>query len=357
MNSNKDLVIPTILSGGSGTRLWPLSTDQRPKQFLNLTGSLSMFQLTMERCRQSDLFDIPIIVGSEKHADLAEDQLAEVGSNAQALILEPCARNTAPAIALAALACKSPSALMLVMPSDHLIKNGEAFQEAIKASLPIAKAGWLVTFGVEPNAPETGYGYIEQGEQIVGSARSFSAKTFVEKPNLENAEKMLEAGGFHWNAGIFLFRADAYLKAMEVYAPEMLDAATGSMEKARRDGIRIYPDRNCFGKAPSDSIDYAIMEKAEKVAVTPMNAEWSDVGSWDSLYEITQKDSDENALTGETVAVNSNRNLIHAEGASITTYGVEDLIIVANGDKIMIMKRGDSQHVKRLVDLTSEKTK
>lgn len=354
MNSNSDLVIPTILSGGSGTRLWPLSTDQRPKQFLNLTGPMSMFQLTLERCCQSDIFDAPIVVGSGKHADLAEEQLAEAGSKAQALILEPCARNTAPAIALAALACKSPNALMLVMPSDHLIRNGEAFQDAIKASLPIAKDGWLVTFGIEPTAPETGYGYIEQGEQIVGSTRSFSAKTFVEKPDPANAQKMLESGGFHWNAGIFLFRADAYLKAMEEYAPTMLDAATDSMKNARRNGIRLFPDRSSFENAPSDSIDYAIMEKAAQVAVTPMSAEWSDVGSWDSLYEITQKDSNGNAVTGETVTVNSNRNLIHAEGASITTYGVEDLIIVANGDKIMIMKRGDSQHVKTLVNLASK---
>lgn len=356
MSSSNDLIVPVILSGGSGTRLWPLSTDERPKQFLDLMGPMSMFQLTMERCKQSDFFHEPIIVGSEKHAELAEEQLSEIGSSAQALILEPCARNTAPAIALAALACESPNSLMLVMPSDHLIKDVNAFLQAVTASLPIAKARWLVTFGIEPTSPETGYGYIEQGEQIVGSARSFSAKNFLEKPNLDNAEKMLTAGGFHWNAGIFLFRADAYLEAMEKFAPEMLTATTESMEKAQRDGSRIIPDESSFAKAPSDSIDYAIMEKAEKVAVTPMKAKWSDVGSWDSLYEIAQKDSNENALTGNVATMDSNRNLIHAEGVSITTYGVEDLIIVANGDKIMVMRRGESQHVKEIAGLALKKT-
>ncbi len=356
MSSNNDLVIPTILSGGSGTRLWPLSNDQHPKQFLNLIGPMSMFQLTLDRCKQSELFDLPIVVGGTKHADLAEEQLTEIGAQAQAMILEPCARNTAPAIALAALACEKPNALMLVMPSDHLIKNIDAFQAAVTASLPIAKARWMVTFGVEPTAPETGYGYIEQGEQIIGSARSFSAKTFVEKPNLQNAEKMLDAGGFHWNAGIFLFRADVYLDAMKKHAPEMLAAVTGSMEKARRDGSRIFPDEDCFANAPSDSIDYAVMEKAEKVAVTPMRAEWSDVGSWDSLYEITQKDSDQNALTGSVGTMKSNRNLIHAKDVTVRTYGVEDLIIVAQDNEVMVIRRGESQHVKEIVDLALKDT-
>lgn len=350
MSSKNDLVVPIILSGGSGTRLWPLSTDTRPKQFLELTGPKSMFQLTMERCKQSDFFDEPIIVGNEKHADLAEEQLSEIGSSAQALILEPCARNTAPAIALAALACKNPDTLMLVMPSDHLIKDVKAFLQAIASSLPIAEEHWLVTFGIEPTSPETGYGYIEQGEQIAGSASSFSAKNFVEKPNLSNAEKMLAAGGFHWNAGIFLFRADTYLEAMETYAPEMLLAVTQSMEKAHRDSNRIVPDENCFSNAPSDSIDYAVMERAEKVAVTPMKAEWSDVGSWDSLYEIAQKDGYGNALTGNVGTMESNRNLIHAEGVTVKTYGVEDLIIVANGETVMVLRRGESQNVKKIVE-------
>lgn len=354
MSSSGDIVIPTILSGGSGTRLWPLSTDRRPKQFLELLGPMSMFQLTVERCKQSSLFDLPIIVGGAKHTDLVEEQLVEIGAEAQALISEPAARNTAPAIALAALACKSPNALMLVMPSDHLIKNIDAFQAAITASLPIAKARWLVTFGIEPTTPETGYGYIEQGEQIVGSTRSFSAKNFVEKPNRQNAEKMLSAGGFHWNAGIFLFRADTYLDAMKKYAPEMLDAVTNSMDKARKDGSRIFPDEVFFTKAPSDSIDYAIMEKAEKVAVTPMKAEWSDVGSWDSLYEIAQKDNDQNALTGQVGTIESFRNLIHANGVNVRTYGVEDLIIVANGDDVMVMRRGESQHVREIVNLLKD---
>lgn len=348
MNQN-DLITPVILSGGSGTRLWPVSTDKCPKQFLNLTGPLSMFQLTLERCRETSLFDLPIIVGGTKHADLAEQQMDEIGANVLAHILEPCARNTAPAIALAALACKDPQDLMLVMPSDHVIKNVTLFQEAVRQSISLAKARWLVTFGIEPQEAETGYGYIQQGEPLVGSENSFAAQRFVEKPNRANAEKMLAEGGFHWNAGIFLFRADTYLEALAKQAPEMLQAAANAMEKADRDQTQIKPDEASFASAPSDSIDYAIMEKAEKVAVTPVNPGWSDVGSWDSLFEISKSDDDANVTSGDVVAVESNNNLIHADGLEITTFGVEHLIIVANGDQVMILPKGQSQNVRKIV--------
>ncbi|MEP2101764.1 MAG: mannose-1-phosphate guanylyltransferase/mannose-6-phosphate isomerase [Parasphingorhabdus sp.] len=347
--SQNDLITPVILSGGSGTRLWPVSTDERPKQFLNLTGPLSMFQLTLERCQEADLFELPIIVGGTKHADLAEEQMDEIGASVQAHILEPCARNTAPAIALAALACKSPQDLLLVMPSDHIIKNVSAFQKAVRQSVSLAKARWLVTFGIEPNGAETGYGYIQQGEPVIGSSNSFAAQRFVEKPNQSNAEKMLAEGGYHWNAGIFLFRADTYLKALSEHAPAMLEAAENAMEKADRDQTQIKPHEASFASAPSDSIDYAIMEKAEKVAITPVDPGWSDVGSWDSLLEISQSDAQSNVTFGDVVAVESKGNLIHSDGLEITTFGLENMIIVASGNQVMVLPKGQSQNVRKIV--------
>jgi len=347
--NNNDHITPVILSGGSGTRLWPVSTDERPKQFLNLTGPLSMFQMTLERCLDPDLFELPIVVGGARHADLAEQQMEEIGARTAAHILEPCARNTAPAIALAALACEDRQSPMLVMPSDHVIKNVPTFLNAVRQSLPLAKARWMVTFGIAPNGPETGYGYIKQGEAIFGSNNSFAAQDFVEKPNRDNAEKMLGNGGYHWNAGIFLFRADTYLQALGKYAPEMLEAAQVAMDKAGRAENRIAPDEASFAQAPSDSIDYAIMEKAEKVAVTPVNPGWSDVGSWDSLFEISTSDDHSNVISGDVLAIDSKDNLIHAAGVEVTALGVQDLIIVASGNKVMVMPRGQSQNVKKIL--------
>ncbi len=347
--SDQDLITPVILSGGSGTRLWPLSTDDQPKQFLHLLGPLSLFQLTLQRCQQDDLFGSPIIVGGARHSELAEEQMDEVGTQAGAHILEPCARNTAPAIALAALACETPQTLMLVMPSDHLIKDVPAFQDAVRNSRALARARWLVTFGIAPTAPETGYGYIHQGEPIFGSENSFAARSFVEKPNRENAERMLEEGGYFWNAGIFLFRADCYLAALEEHNPQMLRAAREAMDKAAREGNRITPQEEAFAAAPSDSIDYAVMEKAEKVAVTPVSPGWSDVGSWDSLCEVQTPDDGGNVISGDVLAVESTGNFVRSDGISVATYGVENLIIVTSGDRVLVLPRGESQNVKKIL--------
>ena len=346
---NDDLITPVILSGGSGTRLWPLSTDEKPKQFLDLIGTNSMFQMTLQRCEQKELFEAPIIVGSARHEALANEQMREIGITPQAVILEPCARNTAPAIALAAIACKNPHGLMLVMPSDHVIGDVEKFRKAVEMSVPIARARWLVTFGIQPAGPETGYGYIQRGDPVVGSENSFAAKRFVEKPIREKAETMIAEGGYSWNAGIFLFRADTYLAALDQFAPEMLTAARSAMEKAERDGAKIHPDQECFARAPSDSIDYAVMEKAEKVALTPMDPNWSDVGSWDSLYQIKPDDEQSNVTSGKVTAIDSNHNLLHADGIEVATFGVENLIVVATGEKIMILPRGQSQNVKQIL--------
>ncbi len=343
-------IVPIILSGGSGTRLWPVSTEDRPKQFLELLGPQTLFQLTLRRCNDERFFAPPIIVGSAASRQLLIEQMDEIGMDAGNIILEPCARNTAPAIALAAMACDDPQSLMLVMPSDHIIKNVDMFQEAVRQSIALAKARWLVTFGIEPTGPETGYGYIQQGDEIFGSVGSFAARRFVEKPNNRNAKKMLSEGGYYWNAGIFLFRADSYLTALELHAPEMLVAAKQAMDNAEHKGTEIHPDEAGFAAAPSDSIDYAIMERADKVAVTPVNPGWSDVGSWDSLYDVSVKDEQSNCEKGDVVAVNSTGNLIQSDDLEIVTYGLEDMIVIAREKTVMIIPRGQSQNVKKILE-------
>jgi mannose-1-phosphate guanylyltransferase len=334
----KTRIIPVILSGGSGTRLWPMSRDDQPKQFLALTAEQTMFQLTLDRARDATRFADPLIVANARHADLIEDQLEGRGAT---LILEPLARNTAPAIALAALAANASDPL-LVMPSDHVILDGPAFMAAIDAALPLVERGWLATFGITPDAPETGYGYIQSGEEI--SPGTHRVDRFVEKPDAATAEAMLAQGGYVWNGGIFLFRADAYLRALAEFAPAMLDAARASMEAAQRTGQRILPDANAFAACPSDSIDYAVMEKADRVAVVPVSMGWSDIGSWDALYALDP------APKGTVLALDTDDCLIRSDGIRINTVGVHNLIIVASGNDVLILPRGQSQDVKRVVE-------
>ena len=334
-------ITPVILSGGGGTRLWPLSTPARPKQFLALTGERTMFQLTLDRVADGQSFTAPIIVANAAHADLVNEQL---GGRDAIVLLEPCARNTAPAIALAALAVSDPKAVLLVMPSDHMITDPAAFHAATQAALPQIKAGWMVTYGITPTGPETGYGYIQMGAALSGVLKSVAH--FVEKPDLARAKAMLAAGNHSWNGGIFLFRADIYLDALSIYSPEILNSAQTAMTKANHTANRITPDAAAFANCPSDSIDYAVMEKASQVAVVPVNMGWSDVGSWDALYELNAKDSANNAVTG-TVRVNAaTGNLIHADCIRVSIHGLDDLIVVANGKEVMIMPRGSSQNVR-----------
>jgi mannose-1-phosphate guanylyltransferase len=335
-------IVPVILSGGGGTRLWPLSTPEKPKQFLTLTDDRTMFQLTLDRVNNAQQFAAPIIVANAAHADLVEEQC---GDKNAIVLLEPCARNTAPAIALAALAVSDPAAVMLVMPSDHVITDVTAFHAATHAALPLVNEGWMVTYGITPTGPETGYGYIQMGEALSGGVQAVAR--FVEKPDQQNAEAMLAQGNHSWNGGIFLFRADIYLGALAVHAPDMLTAAQKAMAVAKHDGNRITPDEEAFAACPSDSIDYAVMEKAERVAVVPVNMGWSDVGSWDALYDLNAKDAEGNAITG-TARINSGTgNLIHADGIRVSVHGIDDLIIIANGQEVMIIPRGQSQDVKK----------
>ena len=340
--AEKTRIIPVILSGGSGTRLWPMSRDEQPKQFLSLTADLTMFQLTVDRTANATRFAEPLIVANARHADLIERQLE---ARAATLILEPLARNTAPAIALAALAA-NPADPLLVMPSDHVITDVPAFMAAIDAALPLVERGWLATFGITPDAPETGYGYIQTGEDVAPGAHRVDR--FVEKPDAATARAMLAQGGYVWNGGIFLFRADAYLRALGEFAPAMLEASRAAMESAVRDGRRILPDADAFAASPADSIDYAVMEKAERVAVVPVSMGWSDIGSWDALHALNA-DAEGNAHSGDIIALDTANCLLSSDGIRIAAVGISDLIVVASGDSVLIMPRGQSQSVKRVV--------
>ena len=339
------LITPVILSGGAGTRLWPMSRAEQPKQFLPLTAAHSMFQLTAKRCDDLSRFNPPIIVAGARHADMIAAQLNAIDIVPGAIILEPCARNTAPAIALAALLVAGDVPL-LVMPSDHVIENEAAFGTAIAAAMPLVDQGWLVTFGITPTGPETGYGYIQTCDVLDEGVHRVSG--FTEKPDAARATAMLLEGDYFWNGGIFLFRADAYLENLALYAPAILTSGQQAMGAAKYDGVQIMPGEGAFAESSSDSIDYAVMEKAERVAVVPVSMGWSDVGSWDALYGLGIKDAGGNVSDGDVTALDTSNCLIRTDGLRIATVGVSDLIIVASGDTILIMPRGRSQDVKAL---------
>ncbi|MES2754521.1 MAG: sugar phosphate nucleotidyltransferase [Pseudomonadota bacterium] len=339
-------IVPVILSGGSGTRLWPMSRPEKPKQLLALTAEHTMLQLTALRAPAGDRFAAPIVVANAAHADEVTAQLEAVGATAAALILEPAGRNTAPAIALAALVAE-PAAALLVMPSDHVIADVAAFQAAIEAVLPLVADGWLVTFGIAPDAAETGYGWIETGDAVADGVHRVAR--FVEKPPQADADAMLAAGGFAWNGGIFLFRADAYLAALGEHAPDILRDCRIAVERARWEGERMFPDAAAFAACPADSIDYAVMEKAARVAVVPVAMGWSDLGSWDALHALAA-DADDNALHGDVLALETTGSLVRSDGIRVSLVGVSDLIVVASGNDVLILPRGRSQAVKALAE-------
>lgn len=340
-------IVPVILSGGAGTRLWPMSRPDTPKQMLALTGEHTMLQMTAERVRTGARFAAPIVVASARHADAIDAQLTAIGIDDARLVLEPAARNTAPAIALAALVAGGGDAPLLVVPSDHVIGDQAAFQHAVDLALPLVRDRWLVTFGIAPDAPETGYGYLHIGEQVGDGVHRVAR--FVEKPPREAAQAMIASGDHAWNGGIFMFRADAFLGALGEHAPEILAAATAAMDGATRDGRHILPAADAIAASPSESIDYAVMEKATRVAVVPVSMGWSDVGSWDALHAISAQDDGGNALSGDVTAIDSNNCLVRTDHARIAMVGVSDLIVVANGNDILILPRGRSQEVKRII--------
>jgi mannose-1-phosphate guanylyltransferase/mannose-1-phosphate guanylyltransferase/mannose-6-phosphate isomerase len=340
-------VVPVILSGGCGSRLWPYSTEETPKQFLSFTGAKSLFQMTLERVRDRNRFAAPIIVGNLRHASLCERELGAADEGAT-LLLERCARNTAPAIAMAALAVREShgdDALLLVMPSDHVIQDVESFHSAVEIGEAAARAGRLVTFGIEPTAPETGFGYIELGDELPGEARVRTALRFVEKPPADIAEKMVAGGRHVWNAGIFLFRAGTFLEEVKTHAVAIADATSRAVAAAERNGNHLIPELTALSECPSESVDYAVMEHSSRVAVVPMSPGWSDLGSWDALAELVEAPQG----LGPITALDCNDCYIRSDGLQVAALGVRDLIIVASGQRLLILPRGRSQEVKKLL--------
>ena len=344
-------IVPVILSGGAGTRLWPMSTPKMPKQFLPLIGDHSLFYETLARVCDRTRFTAPMIVCGAGHVEHVRSDLVRAGIDDATIIVEPAPRNTAPAIALAACAAPTADALLLVMPSDHVMTKCRAFYDAVDAAKPVAANGALVTFGITPTHAETGYGYVRRGEPLSGHDGVNRVAQFVEKPILADAEAMIAAGGHYWNAGIFMMRADRFLEELATQAPDMAMACRLATGNGRRDAALCYPDSAAFAACPSNSIDYAVMEKAGDVVVVPVNPGWSDVGSWNALQDIAAQDDDGNSISGNVVAVDVHRSLIRADaGTRVALLGVSDLIVVAHGDTILILPRDRAQEVKTLID-------
>lgn len=341
-------MIPVILCGGTGSRLWPLSREAYPKQFLSLVGSETMLQATALRLEGLAEVQAPILVCNESHRFAAAEQLQAVGRAAQSILLEPCARNTAPAIALAALAAveNGEDPLLLVLPADHVVADRSAFQAAVTSATPLAEAGRLVTFGIVPTCAETGYGYIRSGAPLDGG---WEVAEFVEKPDLATAEKYVASGEFNWNSGMFLFRAARYLEELAQHQPEMLERCRAAFAGASRDLDFTRVDADVFARCPADSVDYAVMEKTEAAAVVPMDAGWSDVGSWSALWELAQKDEYGNLLQGDVLTEDTSGCLVHGGDRLIGVLGVRDLVVVDTDDALMVADKSRVQDVKKLV--------
>lgn len=342
---------PVILSGGSGTRLWPLSRQNQPKQFLTLIGDHSLYQETVLRASKLPGSQAPITVCSDDHRFMVGEQLQAIGIGSGGILLEPVARSTAPAIALAALHAltRDADATLLVMPADHLIEDEATFRTAVEAATGLAAQGWLVTFGITPEYAETGYGYILRGEDL-GSG-GYRVQRFVEKPDKATAERYVSDGTYAWNSGMFLFRAERYLQELERHAPAILQAARQSMAAAKTDLDFIRVDHAAFAASPSDSIDYAVMEKTDRAAVVPVSCGWSDIGSWSSLWSVAERDGDGNRYEGDVIAVDTRDSLVKASDRRlIATIGVEDLVIVDTADATLVARKDRVQDVKAVVD-------
>jgi mannose-1-phosphate guanylyltransferase/mannose-6-phosphate isomerase len=345
------MLIPLILSGGSGTRLWPVSRKNLPKQFLALAGKGTLFQQTLQRTQQLPDVAAPIVVASDDHRFLAADQLLELGIDNATIVLEPLARNTAPAIALGALQAlrRGGDPLLLVLPADHLIGDTDAFVEAVRQATPLAEQGWLVTFGIRPDRPETGFGYIRRAAAIGGNG--YQVEQFVEKPDLATAESYLADGRYDWNSGMFLFKASRYLEELAEHAPAMLEAVRDADAKTTADLDFVRIDQEAFSHVPDRSIDYAVMEKTVRAAVIPVSCGWSDIGSWSALWLTGEKDADGNMSEGDTLSIDSHNSLLRSHDRHLlATIGIDDLIVVTTPDATLVAHRNAAQDVKRIVE-------
>ena len=347
-------MIPVVLSGGSGSRLWPLSRAHYPKQFIPLVSEQTMLQETLSRLQGLSAAALsPLVICNEQHRFMVAEQLREMDLVAKNILLEPVGRNTAPAVALAALAA-APDDILLVLPADHVINDISAFHSAIELACSEAEKGALVTFGVVPTATETGYGYIQAASTGMSDESTgltaHSIQQFVEKPDLATAQAYVDSGDYYWNSGMFAFKAGRYLEELERYQPEMLNACRAAFDCASVDRDFTRLDKEAFAACPDDSIDYAVMEKTGSAVVIPLDAGWSDIGSWSALWDISEKDGQGNTCKGDVLAVDTHDSYLHTNGRLLATVGIKDLVVVETDDAVLVADKSRVQDVKAVVN-------
>ncbi len=340
-------VLPVLLCGGSGTRLWPLSREAYPKQFLPLAGDFSLLQSTCMRLHGLPGAEAPLLISNEEHRFMVAEQCRQIGVVPQALMLEPVGRNTAPAIAVAALHAMATleDPIILVLPSDHVLRDEDGFRQAVLAALPAAEAGGLLTFGIVPTAPETGFGYIKA---VTGEGVR-AVEQFVEKPDQATAEKYLASGEYFWNSGMFMFRASRFIEELEKFAPEILKHCKVAVASAKRDADFLRLDKEAFSACPADSIDYAVMEKTQHAMVLPIDVGWSDVGSWSALWQVADQDGEGNVHRGDVMSENCRNTFVWSDNRLVSTLGLENMIVVDTDDALLIAHQDHVQDVKKIV--------
>lgn len=355
------MIIPIILAGGSGTRLWPLSRELYPKQLLSLVDGNTMLQNTVNRLSGVENMGEPIVICNEQHRFLVAEQLRAIGVKPSAIILEPIGRNTAPAVATAALSALEihPDAVLLVLPADHHMEDVGAFHNAVHAGYRLASEQYLVTFGIVPQSPETGYGYIQRGEQVLAPGSGHPAmkiRKFVEKPDRATAQTYLDSGDYLWNSGMFMFRASSVLEEMDRFTPEITASCRRAYEKGLEDLDFFRLDLEAFTACPSDSVDYAVMERTEKGVIIPLDAGWNDLGSWDALWEVQPKGENDNVMVGDVISHDVKRSYVHATSRLVAAIGLDRYIVIETADAVLISPWDRVQEVKALVQqLKSDK--
>ncbi|MBA6303763.1 mannose-1-phosphate guanylyltransferase/mannose-6-phosphate isomerase [Colwellia sp. MB02u-14] len=341
------MITPVIMAGGSGSRLWPLSRSLFPKQFLALNGKATMLQQTLQRLTGLTL-ERPVVICNEEHRFIVAEQLREINQSGT-IILEPVGRNTAPAIALASkTVVESKDSLILILAADHVILNESAFIDAVEKAIPLAEAGKLVTFGIVPTEAHTGYGYIKRGESV--NEHGFQVDAFVEKPNAKIASEYFEGKEHYWNSGMFLMKASRYLEELNQFRPDIYTACESALANTSKDEDFIRIDKGAFEKCPDESIDYAVMEKTSDAVVVPLDAGWSDIGSWSALWDVNNKDSNGNAVIGDSIMHETTNSLIQGSERLIATVGIDNLVIVDTKDALLVASKDKVQDVKKIVE-------